>query len=78
MPSIACMLGAVGFFQSGGLMRALYVCASILVFALLAVLVLGMTVSQCRPSMFVPDNPYSAKTERNWTTDSTNVFSYGR
>ena len=45
-------------------MRALYVCASILVFALLAVVVLGMTVSQCRPSMFVPDNPYSAKTGR--------------
>jgi hypothetical protein len=72
------MLGAVGFFQSGGLMRALYVCASILVFALLAVVVLGMTVSQCRPSMFVPDNPYSAKTERNWTTNCTNVFSYRR
>ncbi len=47
------MLSAVGFFQSGGLMGALYVCASILVFALLAVVVLGMTVSQCRPSMFV-------------------------
>jgi len=78
MPSIACMHGAVGFFQSGGLMGALYVCASILVFALLAVVVLGMTVSQCRPSMFVPDNPYSAKTERNWTTDCTNVFSYRR
>jgi hypothetical protein len=72
------MLGAVGFFQSGGLMRALSVCASILVFALLAVVVLGMTVSQCRPSMFAPDNPYSAKTERNWTTNCMNVFSYGR
>ncbi len=59
-------------------MRALYVCASILVFALLAVVVLGMTVSQCRPSMFVPDNPHSAKTGRNWTTNCTNVFSYRR
>jgi hypothetical protein len=60
-------------------MRALYVCASILMFALLAVVVLGMTVSQCRPSMFVPDNPYSAKTERNWITSCANVFSsYGR
>ena len=59
-------------------MRALCVCASIVVFGLLAVVVLGMTVSQCRPSMFVRDNPYSAKTERNWTTNCTNVFSYGR
>jgi transposase len=32
-------------------------------------------VSQCRPSMFVDDNPYSAKTERNWTTNCMNVFS---
>ena len=69
------MLSAVGFFQSGGLMGALYVCASILVFALLAVVVLGMTVSQCRPPMFVPDNP-SAKTEGSWTTNCANVFSY--
>jgi hypothetical protein len=59
-------------------MRALCVCASIVVFALLAVVVLGMTVSQCRPSMFVRDNPYLAKTDRNWTTNCANVFSYGR
>jgi hypothetical protein len=59
-------------------MRVLYVCASILVFALLAVVVLGMTVSQCRPSMFVPDNPYAAKTEGNWTTNCVNAFSYRR
>ena len=59
-------------------MRALYVCASILVFTILAVVVLGMTVSQCRPSMFMPDNTYSAKTERNWTTNCANVFSYRR
>jgi hypothetical protein len=59
-------------------MRVLYVCTSILVFALLAVAVLSMTVSQCRPSMFVADNPYSAKTERNWITNCGNVFSYGR
>jgi hypothetical protein len=43
-------------------MRVLYVCASILVFTLLSGVVLGMTVSQCRPQMFVPDDPYSAKT----------------
>jgi hypothetical protein len=55
-------------------MRALYVRASIVVFALLAVVVLGMTVSQCRPSIFIPDNPYSAATERNWITGCTNVF----
>ena len=59
-------------------MRVLYVCSSILVFALLAIAVFGMTVSQCRPSMFVPDNPYSAKTERNWITNCANVFSYKR
>jgi hypothetical protein len=57
-------------------MRALYVCASIVMVTLLAVVVLGMTVSQCRPSMFVPDNPYSAKTERNWPTNCANVLSY--
>jgi hypothetical protein len=55
-------------------MRALYVCASILVFALLAVVVFAMTVSQCRPSMFIPDNPCSATTERNWITSCTSVF----
>jgi hypothetical protein len=43
-------------------MRVLYVCTSMLVFALLAVAVLGMTMSHCRPSMFVSDSPYSAKT----------------
>jgi hypothetical protein len=59
-------------------MRVLYVCTSILVLALLAAAVLGMTVSQCRPSMFVPDNPYSAKAERNWFTNCANVFSYRR
>jgi hypothetical protein len=59
-------------------MRTLYVSASILVFALLAVVVLSMTVPECRPSMFVPDNPYSAKTERNWTTNCANVLSYRR
>jgi len=59
-------------------MRVLYVCASILVFTLLAVVVFGMTVSQCRPSMFVLDDPYSTKTERNWTTNCANVFSYKR
>jgi hypothetical protein len=56
-------------------MRVLYVCVSILVFTLLSVVVLGMTVSQCRPSMFVSDNPYSAKTERNWITNCVSVFS---
>jgi hypothetical protein len=56
-------------------MRVLYVCASILAFALLAVAVLGMTVSQCRPSIFVSDNPYSVKTERSWITNCANVFS---
>jgi hypothetical protein len=59
-------------------MRVLYVCTSILVFALLAVMVLGLTVSQCRPSMFVSDNGYSAKTERSWITNCANVFSYRR
>jgi len=59
-------------------MRALYVCASIVMLTLLAVVVLGMTVSQGRPSMFAPDNPYSAKTERNWPTNCANVFSYGK
>jgi len=59
-------------------MRALYVCTSILVFAFLAVAVLGMTVSQCRPAMFAADNPYSARTERNWITNCANVFSYRR
>jgi hypothetical protein len=58
--------------------RVLYVCTSIMVLALLAVAVLGMTVSQCRPSMFAPDNPYSAKTERNWISHCANVFSSGR
>jgi hypothetical protein len=73
------MLGVEGFLQIRGVtMRVLYVCASILVFTLLAVVVLGMTVSQCRPQMFVPDDPYSAKTERNWTTNCANVFSYRR
>jgi hypothetical protein len=56
-------------------MRSLYVCSSILVLALLAIVVLGMTVSQCRPSMFVPDNPYSATTKRNWITSCMDVFS---
>jgi hypothetical protein len=56
-------------------MRVLHVCTSILVLALLAVAVLGMTVPQCRPSMFVPDNPYLAKTERNWITNCATVFS---
>ncbi len=56
----------------------LYVCALILVFTLLAFVVLGMTVSQCRPPMFVPDDPYAAKTEGSWTTNCTNVFSYRR
>jgi hypothetical protein len=59
-------------------MRVLYVCTSILVFALLAIAVFGMTVSQCRPSLFVPDNPYLAKTERSWITNCANVFSYRR
>jgi hypothetical protein len=59
-------------------MRVLYVCTSILVFALLAVAVLGMTVSQCRPSMLVSDNAYSAKTEHSWITNCVNVFSYRR
>ena len=58
-------------------MRVLYVCASILVFTLLALVVLGMTVSQCRPPMFMSDNP-SAKTEGSWTTNCANVFSYRR
>lgn len=57
-------------------MRALCVCASILALAFLAVAVFGMTVSECRPSMFVAANPYSAKTERNWITNCANVFSY--
>ena len=39
------MLGVVGFFKIGGLVRILYVCASILVFTLLAIVVLGMSVS---------------------------------
>ena len=56
-------------------MRVLYVCGSILVITFLAVVVLGMTVSHCRPSMFVPENPYSAKTERNWFTNCASVFS---
>jgi hypothetical protein len=43
-------------------MRVLYVCVSILAFALLAVAALGMTVSQYRPSMFASDDPYSVKT----------------
>ena len=72
------MLGVVGFSIWGRLMRVLYVWASILVFTLLSVVVLGMTVPQCRPSMFVPDNPYLAKAERNWITNCANVFSYGR
>jgi hypothetical protein len=59
-------------------MRVVYVCASILVFSLVALVVLGMTVSQCRPPMFVPDNPYAAKTEGSWTTNCANVFSYRR
>jgi hypothetical protein len=59
-------------------MRVLYVSASILVFSLLAIVVLGMTVSHCRPPMFVPDNPYAAKTEGNWTTNCVSVFSYRR
>jgi hypothetical protein len=59
-------------------MRVLYLCTSILAFALLAVVVLGMTVSQCRPPMFVPDNPYAAKTEGSWTTNCVNVFFYRR
>ncbi len=59
-------------------MRVLYVSASILVFSLLAIVVLGMTVSQCRPPMFLPDNPYAAKTEGNWTTNCVSVFSYRR
>ena len=67
-----------GSFNPGVTMRVLYVCASILVFTLLAVVVFGMTVSQCRPSMFVLDDPYSTKTERNWTTNCANVFSYKR
>lgn len=58
-------------------MRVMYVCASILVFTLLSVVVLGMTVSQCRPSLFVPDNPYAAKTG-DWTTNCLNAFSYRR
>ena len=58
-------------------MRSLYVCTSILVFTILAVVVLGMTVSQCRPSMFVAVN-HLAKTERNWITNCASVFSYGR
>jgi hypothetical protein len=49
-----------------------------MVLALLAVAVLGMTVSQCRPSMFAPDNPYSAKAERHWITNCANVFSSRR
>ncbi len=56
-------------------MRVLYVCVSILVFALLAVAVLGMTVSQCRPPIFVSDDSYSVKTERNWITNCSNAFS---
>jgi hypothetical protein len=64
-----------GSFNLGVTMRVLYVCASILVFTLLSVVVLGMTVSQCRPSMFVPDNPYSVKTERNWIANCASVFS---
>ena len=59
-------------------MRVLYVCTSMLVLALLAVAVFGLTVSQCRPSMFEPDNPYSIKTERSWITNCVNVFSYKR
>jgi hypothetical protein len=59
-------------------MRVLYGCTSILVFALLAVAVLGMTVSQCRPSMFVSDNSYSAKTKHSWITNCANVFSHRR
>jgi hypothetical protein len=59
-------------------MRVLYVCTSILVFALLAVAVLGMKVSQCRPSMFVSDNRYSAKPEPSWIANCANVFSYRR
>jgi hypothetical protein len=59
-------------------MRVLYVCASILVFTLLAFVVLGMAVSLCRPPMFVPDDPYAAKTEGSWTTNCANVFSYRR
>jgi hypothetical protein len=77
MRGIACELGLLRFSRSG-LMRVLYVCTSILVFALLPVAVLGMTVSQCRQSMFAPDNPCSVKTERNWITNCTNVFSYRR
>jgi hypothetical protein len=46
-----------------------------MVFTLLAVVVLGMTVPQCCPSMFVPDNPYSAKTERNSVANCASVFS---
>jgi len=56
--------------------RVLYVCTSIMVLALLAVAVLGMTVSQCRPSMFAPADPYAAKAQRNWITSCANVFSY--
>jgi hypothetical protein len=63
-----------GSFDPGVTMRVLYVCGSILLFTLLAIVVFGMTVSQCRPSMFVPDDPYSAKTERYWTTNCANVF----
>ncbi len=43
-----------------GFMRGLYVCTSILALVLLAVAVLGMTLSQCRPSMFLTDNRYLA------------------
>jgi hypothetical protein len=59
-------------------MRVLYVCTSIMALALLAVAVLGMTVSRCRPSMFVRGNPHLAKTERNWITNCATVFSYRR
>ena len=76
LPSIASMLGVLGFSLPEGLMRVLYVCTSFLLLAVLAVGVLGMTVSQCRPSMFVPDNPYLAKAEHNWIANCANVFGW--
>jgi hypothetical protein len=71
------MPGVPGFFQSRGT-YARSACVHLDPGARSCRTVLGSTVSQCRPSMFVPDNPYSAKTERNWITNCVNVFSYQR
>ena len=58
--------------------KVIWLVSLCVLFTLLAFVVLGMTVSQCRPPMFVPDNPYAAKTEGNWTTNCVSVFSYRR